>query len=110
MAPRYLTPMTGDGTVRVLQISDCHLFADPEKDLLGVNTSESFKSTIQAIKEQNFEYDFIAFTGDISQDYSATSYQHFASIISVLNKPVFFLPGNHDDAYRSYHCSALYSL
>ena len=57
MAPRYLTPMTSDGTVRVLQISDCHLFADPEKDLLGVNTSESFKATIQAIKEQNFEYD-----------------------------------------------------
>lgn len=102
MAPRYLTPMTGDGTVRVLQISDCHLFADPEKDLLGVNTSESFKATIQAIKDQNFEYDFIAFTGDISQDYSATSYQHFASIISVLNKPVFFLPGNHDDGPLMY--------
>ena len=43
MAPRYITPASADGTVRVLQLTDCHLFADESKDLLGVNTSESFK-------------------------------------------------------------------
>ena len=74
MAPRYMNTMRADGTVKVLQISDCHLFSDPDKDLLGVNTAQSFKAVVEAIKEQNFEYDFIAFTGDISQDYSAASY------------------------------------
>ena len=102
MAPRYLNPKAMDGTVRVLQISDCHLFADPQKDLLGVNTAQSFKATVEAILEENCEYDFIAFTGDISQDYSAVSYQHFAKQISILQKPVFFLPGNHDDGPLMY--------
>ena len=85
MAPRYITPVSADGTVRVLQLTDCHLFADESKDLLGVNTSESFKAVVEAVRAQNFDYDFIAFTGDISQDYSATSYQHFANIISALH-------------------------
>lgn len=43
MAPRYITPASADGTVRVLQLTDCHLFADESKDLLGVNTSESLR-------------------------------------------------------------------
>jgi 3',5'-cyclic-AMP phosphodiesterase len=102
MAPRYMNTMRADGTVKVLQISDCHLFSDPDKDLLGVNTAQSFKAVVEAIKEQNFEYDFIAFTGDISQDYSAASYEHFAKQISILEKPVFFLPGNHDDGPLMY--------
>ena len=102
MAPRYLKPQLIDDTVNVLQISDCHLFADKSKSLLGVNTYDSFCAVIDEIKSQNFNYDFIAFTGDISQDYSVKSYEHFAEIIKVLNKPVFFLPGNHDDGPLMY--------
>ena len=102
MAPRYLKPQLIDDTVNVLQISDCHLFADKSKSLLGVNTYDSFCAVIDEIKAQNFNYDFIAFTGDISQDYSVKSYEHFAEIIKVLNKPVFFLPGNHDDGPLMY--------
>ena len=102
MAPRYLTPSANDGSVKVLQLTDCHLFADKNKDLLGVNTYKSFDAVLNAIKAQNFDYDFIAFTGDISQDYSVTSYEHFAKLISFLGKPVFFLPGNHDDGPLMY--------
>ena len=102
MAPRYLKPQLIDDTVNVLQISDCHLFADKSKSLLGVNTYDSFCAVIDEIKAQNFNYDFIAFTGDISQDYSVKSYEHFAEIIKVLNKPLFFLPGNHDDGPLMY--------
>ena len=102
MAPRYLKPQLIDDTVNVLQISDCHLFADKSKSLLGVNTYDSFCAVIDEIKAQNFNYDFIAVTGDISQDYSVKSYEQFAEIIKVLNKPVFFLPGNHDDGPLMY--------
>ena len=102
MAPRFITPKQNDGTVRILQLTDCHLFADGSKDLLGVNTADSFKAVVDAVYEQNFEYDFIVLTGDISQDYSVKSYEHFARIISKLNKPVFFLPGNHDDGPLMY--------
>ena len=106
MAPRYLNPRLEDGTVRVLQLTDCHLFADKDKELLGVNTSDSLDAVINSIQEQNFDYDFIAFTGDISQDYSLASYQHFAKKIARLEKPVFFLPGNHDDGPLMYRIFA----
>jgi Icc protein len=90
------------GIVRVLQISDCHLFDDPDGRLLGVNTRESFTAVIEAIRKQAWPADFVLVTGDISQDYSAGSYERFASIVSALGKPVFFIPGNHDDGPLEY--------
>lgn len=102
MAPRYLNPTAEDGVVKVLQLSDLHLFADAKKDLLGVNTFDSFCATVDTIASENREYDFIAVTGDISQDYSVASYERFASKIRDLNHPVFFLPGNHDDGPLMY--------
>ena len=102
MAPRYLTPNSQDGSVRVLQLTDCHLFADPNRDLLGVKTSESMDAVIDAVLEQNFDFDFVTVTGDLSQDYSLRSYEHFAQKIARLQKPVFFLPGNHDDGPLMY--------
>ncbi len=102
MAPRNLIPDNLDGTIRVLHISDCHLYADSRRDLLGVNTMDSFRSTLLDIIAQNREYDFIAVTGDLSQDYSVASYEHFAREIAILKKPVFFLPGNHDDGPLMY--------
>ncbi len=102
MAPKNLIPDNNEGAIRVLHISDCHLYADIRRDLLGVNTMDSFKATLAEIIAQHRPYDFIVVTGDISQDYSATSYEHFAREISILNKPVFFLPGNHDDGPLMY--------
>ena len=90
------------GIVRVLQISDCHLFDDPEACLLGVNTKESFTAVVEAVRRQAWPADFILVTGDISQDFSAGSYERFASIIGTLGKPVFFIPRNHDDGPLEY--------
>ncbi len=87
---------------RVLQITDTHLFAQPDRTLLGVNTRSSFNAVLEAIVAQQREYDFVLFTGDISQDYSPASYRYFASRIGILGKKVFFLPGNHDDGPLMY--------
>ncbi|NVK22419.1 MAG: 3',5'-cyclic-AMP phosphodiesterase [Kangiellaceae bacterium] len=81
----------------ILHISDSHLFADAEQTLLGVNTRESFEAVLDNVTRQGVEPDLIVMTGDISQDYSAKSYQYFAERISQLNKPVFSLAGNHDE-------------
>lgn len=91
-----------EGIVRVLQISDCHLFDDPDGRLLGVDTRQSFAAVVEAVKKQAWPADFVLVTGDISQDFSAGSYERFASIISALGKPVFFIPGNHDDGPLEY--------
>ena len=97
-----LKPRSADGKLRVLQITDTHLFADENGDLLGVKTAQSFNAVLEEIQKQNIDFDFVLMTGDISQDYSVESYQRFANMIKCLNKPVFFLPGNHDDGPLMY--------
>jgi len=88
---------TGDGIVRLLQISDTHLFADSTRDLLGIATADSFQAVLDAITELPQAYDVVLATGDLSQDHSAESYQRFARMASVaLPKPIHWLPGNHD--------------
>lgn len=86
-----------DGVVRLLQISDTHLFADSDRDLLGIATAESFQAVLDAITELPQPYDVVLATGDLSQDHSADSYQRFARMASAaLPKPIHWLPGNHD--------------
>ncbi|MBD1389079.1 3',5'-cyclic-AMP phosphodiesterase [Neiella sp. HB171785] len=85
------------GTLTILQITDTHLFGDPDKDLLGVNTRDSFLAVLASIKSDKQPFDLVVVTGDISQDDSPASYQAFAEEIAVFGKPVVWLPGNHDD-------------
>ncbi|NLS12324.1 3',5'-cyclic-AMP phosphodiesterase [Vibrio sp. SM6] len=83
-------------SVRLLQITDTHLFAAEEGSLLSVNTLASFTAVVDAIVRQQVGFDAIIATGDISQDHTDSSYQRFAKGIEPLQKPCFWLPGNHD--------------
>lgn len=91
------------GQISILQLTDMHLFADENGKLLGVRTADSFKAVLETIVNQSMPYDCIIVTGDVSQDYSAESYQRFASLIKLLDTPVFFVPGNHDDGPLMYN-------
>jgi len=83
------------GDLAFLQITDTHLFADRQKDLLGIKTVQSFEAVIEhARKYQNCQA--VLSTGDLSQDHSAQSYLDFSKHIKTLNLPCFWLPGNHD--------------
>jgi Icc protein len=83
-------------TVHLLQITDTHLFGDAEGCLLGVNTEQSFQAVVEGICQQGIAFDAILATGDISQDHSPSSYAKFAKSIQRLEKPCYWLPGNHD--------------
>src|SRR3990167_2338260 len=83
--------------IRVVQISDIHLFKDTTKALLGVKTQDSFQAVFDLIKEQKDTIDLMILTGDLSQDGSIESYQRLAEMINQLNIPTYFVPGNHDD-------------
>ncbi|MBW8189710.1 3',5'-cyclic-AMP phosphodiesterase [Neiella marina] len=94
----YLTLQASEaGPLRILQITDTHLFGDPAKELLGVNTRDSFEAVLKSVKADNQAFDLVVVTGDISQDDSPASYQVFAEAIATLAKPIVWLPGNHDD-------------
>lgn len=83
-------------SIKLLQITDTHLFEPVDGSLLSVNTLDSFKAVVAAIVEENQPFDAIISTGDISQDHTAESYRQFADGIAPLEKTCFWLPGNHD--------------
>jgi len=85
--------------MKVLQISDMHIFDNPEDKLLGVPTTKSFEAIIDLIRieESNEKTDLILLTGDLSQDGSASSYQRIAEMLKPSGVPIYFVPGNHDN-------------
>lgn len=83
-------------TLRLIQITDTHLYRSPAGALLGLNTQDSFEEVVQLVARQQTRPDVIVATGDIAQDASVEAYQRFAETISTLNTPFYWIPGNHD--------------
>jgi 3',5'-cyclic-AMP phosphodiesterase len=82
--------------VRLLQLSDPHLLADPDGMLRGVKSLRSLQSVLaHAIQRRNLP-DAVLCTGDIVND-DAGGYAHFERELGTLSRPVLCVPGNHDD-------------
>ena len=88
--------LAGGARVRILQITDTHLFAEKHETLLGVNTWDSYQAVLAAIRASQRECDLVVATGDLAQDHSSAAYQHFAEGIAGFVAPCVWLPGNHD--------------
>lgn len=84
--------------VRIVQISDIHLYKDKNKELLGVKTHESFAAVLHLLKNATAVPDMVILTGDLSQDYSEQSYLIIADLIKEFHFPIYYIPGNHDDS------------
>ena len=83
--------------IKVVQVTDPHLFGTTDGKLLGLNTDESLRSVVELVKTEQPDLDIVLATGDISQDGSEESYRRFESIISSLQSPSYWLHGNHDN-------------
>lgn len=96
MSSPYIYP-SKQQFINIIQITDPHLFADEEKELLGINTQQSFNQVLKEIKASDFSYELILATGDLTQeDTSKEAYLRFCESIKTLDKPLFWIPGNHD--------------
>lgn len=81
---------------RILQITDCHLLADPQARLLGVDTAASLCAVLSHALALT-QPDLLLVTGDISHDGTVASYARFAELVrNVFAGQVLALPGNHD--------------
>lgn len=83
--------------VQILQLSDTHLFADPQGSLYAVNTRDTLLQVISHAQQNLSDVDAVLLTGDLVHDESAAGYEALKTIISPLNYPTYYLPGNHDD-------------
>jgi Icc protein len=85
------------GTLRVLQLTDTHLYADPVGTLLGMNTLGSFRQVIEHVRDYHWPLDLLLATGDLVHDASPKGYARVGELLSGFGVPVFCLPGNHDE-------------
>ncbi len=87
----YPTPL------RIAQLTDLHLFADPSQKMMGLATARSFQAAIAHLQQLEHQPDILLLTGDLSQDESPESYQYLVQVLGSLGIPTYWLPGNHDN-------------
>ena len=81
----------------VAQITDTHLFADPNQEQKGIVTAKSLQSVLERVQQLSPQPDLLLLTGDLSQDETPESYQYLRSLLTPLAIPACWIPGNHDD-------------
>ena len=84
--------------MQIIQISDCHLFADIHK--VGYNDIHPLRSLERILAEVKIRQpDVLLVTGDISGDGSRNSYQLFSKVIheAKIACRIAIIPGNHDN-------------
>ncbi len=85
------------GSLRVLQITDTHLFADTAGALGGVVTDKTHARVIERVLSDHWPVDCILATGDLVHDGSEQAYRRFKDNFEALGVRTLVIPGNHDD-------------
>ncbi len=89
--------LSSAGVLKVIQVTDSHLFATEDGRLLGMNTRNSLGMVVDLISAEYSDFDILLATGDLSQDHSPESYRAFEAALTPLSAPeTFWYPGNHD--------------
>lgn len=83
-------------TIRIAQITDCHLPDDPNKTYRGIYPYANLERLLGKVIE--WKPDLLLATGDLSEDASPASYSALQQFFLPLQVPVLALPGNHDEA------------
>lgn len=83
--------------VRLVQLTDFHLFGDPAGTLRKVPSLPALEATLRAAAADLSAADAVLATGDLVQD-DPNGYEHVRRTLGALGRPVRAIPGNHDDA------------
>jgi len=91
------SPFAGDSaTLRIIQLSDCHVSADPDALYRGQSADANFQKVLHLAGQWNPA--LVLLSGDVSEDGSRESYERISGLLARTGVPVLALPGNHDDA------------
>lgn len=82
--------------LRVVQLSDTHLYADPGTTLKDCNTEQSLARVLATCQRLDPNPDLVLLTGDLVHDGSADAYRRLARQVRMLAAPTCALAGNHD--------------
>jgi Icc protein len=84
--------------LRVLHLTDPHLYADPDGALRGTVTADSLQAVLDHYGTSDWCAHRVLVTGDLIHDDSADAYERFRDLLSPLKLRVHCVPGNHDIA------------
>ena len=79
----------------LLQLSDCHLSADPAASYRGQNADANLARLLPACRLM--APDGVMLSGDIAEDGSSEAYGRAAAMIDGLAPRTAWIPGNHDE-------------
>jgi Icc protein len=86
-----------DREIRLVQITDTHLFADPSQRMRGLDTAQTLRQVVTHVRRHYADAAACLLTGDLSHDGQAGSYRLLQEILGALKMPLLALPGNHDN-------------
>lgn len=86
-----------NSSVRLVQITDCHLYGDPESTLVGMNCNDSLDAVLDLVREDESGIDAFVCTGDLVQDGSEAGYRALRHKLEQFGLPYHWLCGNHDE-------------
>jgi len=84
-------------THRIVQLTDCHLFAEPDTALRGIVTRPRFEAVINDVRTRVPDAELLVFTGDTAHDESLATYSAVRGHVADWLDRLRIVPGNHDD-------------
>lgn len=81
---------------RIIQITDCHLFADRRK-LRDIATWPRLEAVLTEIRERFSDAECLVVTGDTAHDEIEATYLAFRETLGDLTEKLLLIPGNHDN-------------
>jgi Icc protein len=84
-------------STRIVQVTDAHLFRDPDGVLAGVSTWKTFRAVLGQIERHHGDFDYLILTGDLAQDEALETYLMLREALGDWLERCRIIPGNHDD-------------
>ena len=81
--------------MRIIQLTDCHIYGDAASNFDGINTKKTFERVLEGVQKVK-NPDLVVGTGDLSMDGSPQSYSWLRQRLERIDAPVILIPGNHD--------------
>jgi len=81
--------------VRLLHISDFHLFTDPRSQIKGLCSNDSLQAVLAHARTRFADPDLVILGGDLAQDEQVSTYQRLAGLLADWQAPFMVTPGNH---------------
>lgn len=84
-------------SVRVVQITDLHLMADPRAELKGTCTRDRFETVLDVLRCECLSAERLIVTGDLAHDELRETYEALCELLAEWLPKLRIIPGNHDN-------------